>query len=214
MPPGPVGRILADYLVDITPLTAHRDRLDRKEAHVRCGLSARTAKRRRTLASGVTVTTWVPLTRRTSLIRIGPPRHQYAADRVPAPVPQAGGFNRGCRAVDRWRLTAVTGLGLATRMAARAARSMRGACRAARLRAAAARAWMRSCSAAISSPAPYNRPASRPTSRLHTPGASARATPLRLYPILRAACTWVNSASCRRQAGHLRGGAHCAPAMP
>src|SRR5215472_1746200 len=74
--------------------------------------SARTARRRRTLVSGVTVTTWVPLTRRTSLIRIGPPRHQYAADHVPVPVPAGGDFNRGCRAVDRWRLTAVTGLGL------------------------------------------------------------------------------------------------------
>src|SRR5215471_13927617 len=52
--------------------------------------SARTARRRRTLVSGVTVTTWVPLTRRTSLIRIGPPRHQYAADRVPVPVPAGG----------------------------------------------------------------------------------------------------------------------------
>src|SRR5215469_941084 len=58
-------------------------------APIRC--SARTARRRRTLVSGVTVTTWVPLTRRTSLIRIGPPRHKYAADRVPVPVPQTAG---------------------------------------------------------------------------------------------------------------------------
>src|SRR5215468_5233287 len=94
-------------------------------APIRC--SAKTARRRRTLVSGVTVTTWVPLTRRTSLIRIGPPRHQYAADRVPVPVPQAGEFNRGCRADDRWRLRAVTRLGLATRVAVGAARSMRGA---------------------------------------------------------------------------------------
>src|SRR5579863_10213286 len=35
--------------------------------------SARTASRRRTVVSGVTVTTWVPLPRSTSLIRIGPP---------------------------------------------------------------------------------------------------------------------------------------------
>src|ERR1700730_383385 len=60
-------------------------------APIRC--SARTARSCRTVVSGVTVTTWVPLTRSTSLIRIGTPRHWYAADYVPVPIPQAGYFN-------------------------------------------------------------------------------------------------------------------------
>src|SRR5580700_5989819 len=46
-------------------------------APIRC--SARTATSCRTLVSGVTVMTWVPLARSTSLIRIGPPRRWYAA---------------------------------------------------------------------------------------------------------------------------------------
>src|SRR5215471_10584115 len=75
-------------------------------APIRC--SSRTARRRRTLVSGVTVTTWVPLTRRTSLIRIGPPRHQYAADRVPVPVPAGGRLQSWRRQLTGWRLTAVT----------------------------------------------------------------------------------------------------------
>src|SRR5580692_7960223 len=60
-------------------------------APIRC--SVRTARSCRTLVSGVTVMTRVPLTRSTSLIRIGPPRHWYAADRVPVRYPQAGYFN-------------------------------------------------------------------------------------------------------------------------
>src|ERR1700689_5561748 len=54
-------------------------------APIRC--SASTATRCRTLVSGVTVMTWVPLTRSTSLIRIGPPRQCYAADRMAVPIP-------------------------------------------------------------------------------------------------------------------------------
>src|ERR1035438_955851 len=60
-------------------------------APIRC--SARTARSCRTVVSGVTVTTWVPLTRSTSLMRIGPPRHSYAADRAPTPVPRLDTFN-------------------------------------------------------------------------------------------------------------------------
>src|SRR5271157_74321 len=56
-------------------------------APIRC--SASTARRRRTLVSGVTVTTCVPLTRSTSLIRIRPSQtYRCGADCVSTATPR------------------------------------------------------------------------------------------------------------------------------
>jgi hypothetical protein len=97
---------------------------ERTTAPIRC--SARTARRRRTFVSGVTVTTCVPLTRSTSLIRIRPSHAPVGADRVPVGTPRlllqaaaavqgAAGSRRSAESRPRPRRTAVHAITAGTR---------------------------------------------------------------------------------------------------